>query len=118
MSILLWAVLPVLAGSGIILMVIAILLSRTILQGRETSRLNRVVNSILLGMSASLIFMSVVFVIGLLDVTYTWTYQRLMAIGLVSLFPGIVVTIGSYWQFFVATKFREHLYRALTVKKR
>jgi hypothetical protein len=68
-------------------------------------------------MSASLIFASVTFVIGVLDTDYTWTFQRLMAMGVISIFPGVLAAMGSYWQFFVTDKFRDYLYRKLRDKR-
>ena len=117
MNILVWTLLIMLPGCGIVLLVVATLLSRRIWGGAETSRSSRVMNSILLGVSAGLIFASIALVIGVLDTNYTWTFQRLMAVGVISLFPGVLTAMGSYWQFFVTGKFRDYLYRKLIDKR-
>ena len=76
-------------------------------------RLGRLGTSIISGCLASLASVCIALIIGVLDTAYVWSSQSLLAIGAVGLVPGLIVTLGTYWQLFVAGKYKGYLYHKL-----
>ena len=81
-------------------------------------RLGRLGTSIISGCLASLASVCIALIIGVLDRQYVWSSQSLLAIGVVALIPGLMVALGTYWQLFVAGKYKGYLYHKLEEDQR
>jgi len=75
-----------------------------------------IMNSIIAGSAGFLIFFGIIMVMGFLDETYTWTTNKLLGSILISLVPGIIITIGSFVQSIMIVGYRRVLHDILRKK--
>jgi hypothetical protein len=68
-----------------------------------------VLSSVTAGGAGILIFFSIILVMSLLDVTYVWTIDKLLGAIVVPLILGVVITIGSFVQAIMITRYRRML---------
>lgn len=68
-----------------------------------------VLSSITAGGAGALIFFSIILVMSLLDVTYVWTISKLLGAIVIPLILGGVITIGSFVQAIMITRYRRIL---------
>lgn len=113
-----WVIAGISTAATVGLIVVTIVVSRVLFFGKGTSRGKELLISLLAGASASSAFFTLAVLIGLVEDGYAWESMSLTAIGVVSLIPGIVVAIGSFWQFLVVGKSRTQLYRVLHKRER
>ncbi len=63
------------------------------------------------GISGSLILFTIIIFAGVLDETYIWSLQKIGGAILVSLIPGIIITLGATYQIYTTVIFRDMLIR-------
>jgi hypothetical protein len=113
------AVFPVLMLiSGIFLMLWTTRFNRNILNGQETSLRKYFVRSALYGLWVFLISVGGILAAGSVYEGYNWTTRETIGIALLGVIGGILAMIGSLWQFFIVTKFRDSLYQRLSRKNK
>src|SRR4030065_1779293 len=81
--------------------------SKSLFTSSEARLSQKIANSLLMAVSASLIFLSIIFIAGLLDRKFIWTLPKILSFALFSLVPGILVFLGSSWQFLIVNWFRK-----------
>jgi hypothetical protein len=112
-------VLPVLMlASGIFLMFWATRFNHNLLIGEETSLSKYFIGAILFGLWVFLISVGGILIIGFGYEDIGWTTFETIEIVILGMIGGILAILGSLWQFFIATKFREILHRALSRKNK
>jgi hypothetical protein len=104
--------------SGVFLMLWTSRFNRNILNGQETSLGKYLIGSIFYGLWVFLISVGGILAAGLVYEGYEWTTDEKIGIVLLGVVGGVVAVIGSLWQAFIVTKFREKLYRSLSQKKK
>lgn len=102
--------------SGIFLMLWTTRLNRNILNGQETSLPKYFIGSALSGLWIFLISVGGILVLGSVYEGYAWTLLETIEIVIVGLIGGIAAMLGTLWQFFIVTKFRDILYQGLIQK--
>ena len=68
-----------------------------------------VMNSIIAGGAGVLIFFSIIMAMGFVDETYIWNVDKIWGAIFVSLIPGGIITIGSFMQAIIITRYRRIL---------
>ena len=76
------------------------------------------VNSFLVGTAGTLLFLSMIMFMGILEKAYTWTIAKIYGAAIISLIPGGIIAIGSFVQSIMITKYRTILLDALKRKGR
>jgi hypothetical protein len=109
MTLLGWIVSAIAFAMGITLAIVSYRTSMSIISGNKQGLGNAIRNSVLSGVSVSLIFVGVASIISIRDPGYAWQASGIAAIILLALVAGIIATIGSLWQFYLAGKLRGHL---------
>jgi hypothetical protein len=104
--------------SGVFLMLWTTRFNRNILNGQETSLPKYFVGSALSGLWIFLISVGGILLLGSVYEGYGWTTFETIEIVIVGVIGGIVAMIGTLWQFFIVTKFREILYQMLGRKNK
>jgi hypothetical protein len=102
---------------GFLLMVWTLRFSRQILNGEETSLRKYLLGSALHGLWVFLIAVGGILTIGLIYESHGWSTSEKMEIMILGFGAGILGMVGSLWQFFLGTRFRESLHRNLKRKK-
>jgi hypothetical protein len=97
------------ATIGIYLGFYAVHNTRVIFSGSEISWKKRLINAIYMGLSISMIFMSIILVAGLIEPKYNWSLKNIFAFAAISGCLGIIVALGGIWQFFIVNKYRKKL---------
>ncbi len=110
-------ILAIVVGTSCVTL-IGILFQRVLFAREPLLRLGRLGTSIVSGCLASLASVCIALIIGVLDTAYVWSPQSLLAIGVVALIPGLMVALGTYWQLFVAGKYKGYLYHKLEEDQR
>ena len=87
--------------------------SRPIFFGLETSWKKRLSNAIYNGISSSMIFMSIILIVGLIEPKYNWSLKNILLFAAFSGFPGLIVTLGSIWQFFIVNRYRKKIIHSI-----
>lgn len=103
---------------GVFLMLWTTRLNRNILNGQETSLPKYFVGSALSGLWIFLISVGGILLIGSVYEGYGWTLTETISIVSVSVIGGIAAMLGTLWQFFIVTKFRDSLYQSLIRKNK
>ena len=85
-------------------------LSKKVFYGQISSIYKQLGISILIGTSVSLLFISTALLARILDITYVWTINGAIGVIIIALALGVLGMIGSIWSFFIAGKFRSHLF--------
>lgn len=70
----------------------------------------------ILGMASSLVFFAIMIFGGLIGDEYIWSLQKVGGSILVSLIPGIIVTLGAAYQIYTTVIFRDMLIRKYKAK--
>ena len=96
-------ILAIVVGAGCVTLA-GTLFDRVLFARESQSRLGRLGTSIISGCLASLGFVCIALIFGVLDRQYMWSLQGLLGIGLVALIPGLMVALGTYWRLFVIGK--------------
>ena len=104
--------------SGVFLMVWTTRLNRNILNGQETSLRKYFVGSSLSGLWIFLISVGGVLTVGSVYEDHGWTTHETVEIAIIGVIAGILAGIGSLWQFFIVTKFRDVLHQSLSRKNK
>jgi hypothetical protein len=104
--------------SGVFLMLWTTPFNRNVLKGQETSLLKYFVVSALSGLWIFLISVGGILLLGSVYEGYGWTTFETIQIVIVGVIVGIVDMIGTLWQFFIVTKFRDILYQFLSRKNK
>ncbi len=112
------ALLIVVLTMGISLGVYSIRNSRSIYYGVPSTRQKRLVNACSTGLSASMLLMSLILFAGLLDHKYIWSIEKILLITLFSLIPGVIVTLGTIWGFFIVNVYRNKVITKIIYKKK
>jgi ABC-type Fe3+ transport system permease subunit len=76
-----------------------------------------IVNSIMAGVSGTLLFFFLIGVMGYLDKTYTWSIYKAFGSIIISLIPGGIITIGSFIQNLITVRYKESLLDYLRKKE-
>jgi steroid 5-alpha reductase family enzyme len=103
---------------GVVLMIWTTRFNRKLLNGQETSLKKYFIGATLFGLWVFLISVGVILGIGTVSGDGGWTTYETIEIVILGIIGGIVAIMGSLWQFFIVTKFREILYRALSRKNK
>ena len=104
--------------SGVFLMLWTTRFNRNILNGQETSLRKYLIGSVLYGLWVFLISVGGILAAGLVYEGYSWTSRETIWIAILGVIGGILAMIGSLWQFFIVTKFRDILYQSLRRKNK
>jgi len=104
--------------SGVFLMLWTIRFNRNILKGQETSLRKYLVGSALSGLWVFLISVGGILAAGSVNEGYGLTTPETIEIAILGVIGGILAMIGSLWQFFVVSKFRDILYQSLSRKNK
>ena len=75
-----------------------------------------IMNSVVAGISGFLIFFSIILTMGFLDGTYIWNKDKFLGAIFISLFPGAIITVGSFIQALIITGIKKALFGALKGK--
>jgi hypothetical protein len=111
--------LPILMlASGVLLMLWTTRFNRNILNGQETSASKYFIGSGLYGLWVFLISVGGILTVGLVYEGHGWSSYETVEIVILGAIGGILAAIGSLWQFFIVTKFREILYQSLNRKNK
>ena len=107
------ALLIVFSVSGVSLGIHSLRDSRPIFYGVWASRQKRLTNAVFWGLSASMIFMSILLVMGLIDSKYIWSLKKILNSTLISLIFGFIISLGTIWQFFIVNWYRKKVINKL-----
>src|SRR5215213_2236567 len=88
-------------------------ISRT---ANKVSALQVIKIATILGISSSLVFFAIMIFGGLIGEEYIWSLQKLSGSILVSLIPGVIVTVGAAYQIYTTVIFRDMLIRKYKAK--
>jgi hypothetical protein len=103
---------------GLILMFWTTQFNRNLLHGQETSIKKYFIGATLFGLWIFLISVGGILVIGSVYEDSGWTTYETIEIVILGVIGGMLAIIGSLWQFFIVTKFREILYQLLGRKNK
>jgi hypothetical protein len=107
------ALLIVFSVSGIGLGIYSFHNLRPIFDGLWTSWQKWLTTAVFSGLSFSMIFMSIILVMGLIDSKYIWSLKKILNSALFSLIFGFIVTLGALWQFFIVNWYRKKVIKKL-----
>jgi nucleoside recognition membrane protein YjiH len=74
--------------------------------------------SAFLGMASMLGFFALILSVSIVDETYAWNFQKLVSAISVSLFLGLIVTLGGLYQVYTTVKFRDLLIKRYNPKSK
>ena len=72
-------------------------LTQDITFSSERNIFNIIINGLEYGLIFWLLFMGVVLVAGILDTKYKWTLSKMVGAMAIGIVPGVIVTLGVYW---------------------
>ena len=104
-------------GCGSLIMARTFGSTRELFCDREATCSKYLISSALSGLSICLILVGIMLGFGALDTTHRWTPTELIGLITLGIIVGLIVVAGSLWQFSVAGKFREALYRWLQKRR-
>jgi hypothetical protein len=90
--------------------------SSGLFRGQEISFRKYLINSALTGLWIFLVSVGIILLIGSLYKGYQWASDETLDILILGFVAGILGMFGSLWQFFLASKFRESLYKYLKLR--
>ena len=82
----------------------------------KVSALQVIKIAVILGMASSLVFFAIMIFGGLIDDEYIWSLQKVGGSILVSLIPGVIITLGAAYQIYTTLIFRDMLIRKYKAK--
>lgn len=103
---------------GVILMIWTTRFNRNLLNGQETSLKKYFIGATLFGLWIFLISVGGILTIGSVYGDRGWTTYETIEIVILGVIGGALAVIGSLWQFFIVTQFREILYKMLSRKNK
>lgn len=77
---------------------------------KENTFGQRFKKSLLSGVAGCLLFFSLILLVGFLDENYQWSINKIVIAFAVSIFPGLIIIIGSLIQFGLINQFRKGLF--------
>jgi hypothetical protein len=116
MRILLIGLLILFSGSEIPLFVWGFRLSQKVFRGEITTIPQQLGISILSGIPVGLLFIIMALIAGIIDIGFTWTMTGIIGIVIIAIVLFALGTIGAIWRFFIAGKFRSHIFEKISKK--
>ena len=104
--------------TGILLMIWTTRFNRTLLQRQESSLWKYFLGATLFGVWIFLVSVGGILVIGSVQAGLGWSTYQITEIIIVGLVGSLLAIVGSLWQFFIVTNFREILYQRLNRKSK
>ncbi len=102
--------------TGLLILIKAARDSGRIYHGEVNSRVARLTNAFLTGLSSSMLFLTLIMAIGLLDKDYQWSNAGLFGSLMISLVFGLIAFLGTYLGFAIVGKYRDFLGRKISEK--
>jgi hypothetical protein len=104
--------------SGLFLMLGTTRYNRNILNGQETSLRKYLIGSTLYGLWVFLISVGGILAVGSIYGSDGWTARETIQIVILGVIGGILAIVGSLWQIFIVSNFRDSLYKSLSRKNK
>lgn len=116
MKIILFAATPIIGLIGLLILVKATRDSRRIYLGEVNSKNVSLMNAFLTGLSSSILFLTLIMIVGLLDKNYHLSIAGVLGSLIISIIFGSVAFLGAYFGFAIVRKYREFLGRKISEK--
>jgi hypothetical protein len=97
-------------------MIYSYIKSKPIYFGTEVSIKKIIINSIIVGISASALMFAIIMIAGIMDPSNPVTYQNLFPSFTVAIVFGIVCILISFWSIFITRKYRNWLIKKILKK--
>jgi glycerol uptake facilitator-like aquaporin len=95
-----------LACLGLLILFRAIKDSRKIYLGEIKSRIYNLKNAFFTGVSSSMLFLTLIFVVSVTENEFNWTFQGILGSLAISVLVGLIVFFGTYIGYIIVDKYR------------